>query len=482
MTERAGSSSRAEHPASRTSVERPAIRDDPDAAAAWVAEWLAERGIQTVRVEVPDVDGVLRGKRFGAERFVGAVRAGHIPWSQAVFCWDVAGHIYGNLGREEWQNGFFGDMMTVPDLATLACVPWEPSTAAALVDSEDASGREVQVAPRDTLRRLESELADRGYEVRAALEFEFVLLKETPETAAAKRYVGLEPADPGTLAYSLLRTTELMPVLEDIRELCSAAGITVDVLHTEPGPGMVEGNLRHLPLLRAADAAIRFKLAVKQIARRHGLLATFMAQWANEHSGCGAHIHQSLWSIDGKPASSTKRGRFAPRFKNYVAGQVETMPDLCVLFNPTVNGFRRVASTPAAPRNASWGVQNRLAAIRAIPGGAGTARIEHRRSGADCNPYLALAGCVAGGLHGLDTEATLPPAVEGNAYEAGADEAPALPGNLREATARFHGSSVARRYLGDAFVDHYAATREWEADEFDRAVTDWEVRRYLEQI
>ena len=183
-----------------------------------------------VRVEVPDTAGLLRGKRFSRERFLEAMEAGGTPWSQAIFCWDVAGHIYGNLQQQEWQSGFFGDVHIVPDMSTLAPVPWEPGTAAVLVDAFDASGREVDVAPRTALRRMERALAERGFEMRAALEFEFVLLQESPETARAKRHIGLRPADPGDLAYSLLRSTEVLPFLQDVERSCADAGIQVDVL------------------------------------------------------------------------------------------------------------------------------------------------------------------------------------------------------------------------------------------------------------
>jgi glutamine synthetase len=455
---------------------------DPERDARSAAEFLQQHQARVVRVEVPDVDGVLRGKRFSAERFLQGVRAGGIPWSQAIFCWDVAGHVLRPLQSEEWQSGFFGDVVVVPDTSTLAPVPWEPGTVAVLADAVDARGREVAVAPRNALRRLDEALAERGFQVRAALEIEFVLLRESPESARAKLHVGLQPADPGDLAYSLLRSTEMLPMLDELQDLCGQAGLDVDVVHTEPGPGMVEANLRHRPLVEAADRAIRFKLAAKQIARRHGLLATFMAQRADGVSGCGGHVHQSLWSLDGTSAFADASGRWRPAFHQYLGGQLETMADLCALFNPTVNSYRRVASTSAAPRNASWGEQNRLAAIRAIPGDPSVARLEHRRSGADCNPYLAVAGCVVGGLHGLDAEVVPWPAVEGNAYEAGPDVARPLPSTLRAAAGLFRESLVARKYLGDEFVDHFAFTRDWEADQFDTAVTDWEVRRYLEQI
>jgi glutamine synthetase len=453
-------------------------RDDVERAT----EYLQEHDAAVVRLEVPDIDGVLRGKRLTPSRFLRGLQSGGFAWSQAIFCWDIAGRIYGNLRDEAWQNGFFGDIVVVPDLSTLAPVPGEVGAVGVLADARDARGREVPVAPRTVLRRVDRALHERELEIHAAVELEFVLLRETPETIRTKRFVGLEPADPGDMAYSLLRAADMLPMLDELQQECARADLEVEVVHTEPGPGMVEANLRHRPLLEAADQAIRFKQAAKQLARRRGLVATFMAKWANRYSGCGGHIHLSLWNRDGTSAFVDESGEWLPRFHHGLGGQLETMAELCVLFNPTTNSYHRVAKTAAAPRNASWAVQNRLAAIRVIPGPPGEARIEHRRSGADCNPYLALAGCTVGTIHGLDNEIVPWASVEGNAYDAPADVARPLPTTLREAAAAFRASDIARHHLGSEFVDHYADSREWEVIESEREVTDWEVKRYLEQI
>jgi glutamine synthetase len=454
----------------------------PDAGARSqrLRDFCRENGVRSVRIEMPDLDGVVRGKRYSAQRLEAIVAAGRAGWSQAIFAWDLEAHVYGNLRPQPWMSGHFGDVYAVPDVDTLALVPWEDATAAVIVDCVDAEGRPVEVAPRAVLRRAESQLRERGLTVRAGVELEFVLLRETAESLREKRFAELQPADPGILAYSLLRSGDLLPVLDDIQQSCERAGIGVEVLHTEPGPGMVEAGLAHLPLVEAADQGTRFKLAVKQVARRHGLLATFMAAWANGLSGCGCHLHQSAWR-GGDPVFASEDGCLTAECSGCLAGQLETMAEMGVLFNPTINSYKRCLLTSAAPRNSSWGIQNRTTAIRLIPDGAAT-RLEHRRSGADCNIYLALAGCVAGALHGLDRRLTPPPEVKERAYEVSASVAPPLPIALHEGIPLFRVSAAAREYLGGEFVDHFADSREWELDQFQRFVTDWELRRYLEQV
>jgi glutamine synthetase len=450
------------------------------ARAQQLRDFCAEHAITSVRIEMPDFDGVIRGKRYSIERLAAALDSGRLGWSQAILAWDLGAQIYGNLRPQPWMSSYFGDVYVVPDLDTLSRAPGEDATAAVMVDCFDVHGRRIDVAPRAVLNRVEDQLAERGLVVRAGVELEFVLLRETPDSLRAKRFLDLQPADPGILAYSALRAGELQPVLEDIRASCAEAGIRVDVLHSEPGPGMIEANLAHLPLLEAADQGMRFKLAVKLIARRHGLLPTFMAAWANGLSGCGCHLHQSAWRGD-RPLFETADGSLSPECAGYLAGQLETMAEMCVLFNPTVNSYKRCLLTAGAPRNRSWGIQNRSTAIRLIQDGAAT-RLEHRRSGADCNIYLALAGCVAGALFGFDRKLSPPPEVRERAYELGSDVVPRLPTSLHEAIPLFRASESAREYLGSEFVGHYADSRDWELDQFQRYITDWEVRRYLEQV
>jgi glutamine synthetase len=205
-----------------------------------------------------------------------------------------------------------------------------------------------------------------------------------------------------------------------------------------------------------------------------------MAKWNSDLPGSSGHLHQSLWRH--WPAENLfhddKQGMSAI-MKHYIAGLLHNMQEFQVMYCPTVNSYKRTVPGTWAPVNATWGIDSRTCAIRAIPGSAKSTRVETRLTGADINPYLAMAASLAAGLDGVERQLELPePAA--NAYAA--KDAPPLARNLREATDRFQASETARRWFGDAFVDHFAATREWEMRQAEKAVTDWELARYLEII
>jgi glutamine synthetase len=166
--------------------------------------------------------------------------------------------------------------------------------------------------------------------------------------------------------------------------------------------------------------------------------------------------------------------------QSYVAGALDTMPELFALYAPNINSYKRYVSGSWAPTAATWGVENRTAALRAITGGATATRIEHRVPGADVNAYLGFAACLAGGLSGIERKLTPPPAQQGNIYETSG--LPPLPRTLEQAIDLFDASAIARDFFGDAFVDHYVAMRRWEVEKHRRAVTAWERRRYFEQV
>jgi glutamine synthetase len=223
-----------------------------------------------------------------------------------------------------------------------------------------------------------------------------------------------------------------------------------------------------------------FKTVVKEIAGRHGLTPTFMAKWNPDLPGSSGHLHQSLWDLPHKQNhfSTDAAGCIGAIMQQYIAGLVANLPELTACFCPTVNSYKRMVPGAWAPITASWGVDNRTTAVRVIPSSGKSGRVELRAPGADINPYIAIAASLAAGLDGIERELPLPQPVK-NAYtEPGAR----LPGSLAEATRRFRESATARKWLGDDFVDHYAATREWEVRQFDKAVTNWELARYLESI
>jgi glutamine synthetase len=200
-----------------------------------------------------------------------------------------------------------------------------------------------------------------------------------------------------------------------------------------------------------------------------------MAKWNPDLPGSSGHLHQSLWD---KGHQKNLFAGMSPLMQKYIAGLVANLRELAAIFCPTINSYKRTVPGAWAPVNATWGVDNRTTAIRAIAGGAKSTRVELRLTGADINPYLAIAASLAAGLDGIERELPLPAATV-NAY---AGDAPPLPHTLAEATTLFRQSQLARRWLGDDFVEHYAGTREWESRQFEKAVTDWELARYFESI
>ena len=197
--------------------------------------------------------------------------------------------------------------------------------------------------------------------------------------------------------------------------------------------------------------------------------------------GSSGHLHQSL-SRAGNPenlfSGEAADAGMSDLMRQYIAGQVTNMRELAAVFCPTINSYKRTVPGAWAPVNATWGVDNRTTAVRAIPGCGKSTRVELRITGADINPYLAMAASLAAGLDGIERKLEPPPRTV-NAY---AGDAPALPRTLAEATHLFRESRIAREWLGEEFVDHYASTRDWEVRQYEKAVTDWELTRYFESV
>jgi glutamine synthetase len=436
-----------------------------------------ERKITKVKLGGTDIDGVLRGKYVSLEKFFSAAQNG-LGFCDVVFGWDVGDQLYDNAQVTGWHTGYPDTLATI-DLSTFRTVPWEPNTAAFLLDFCDVQGKPLPISPRQVLARVLAHAARLGLEPRLAAEYEFFFFKETPESARAKGFVGLTPLSPGMFGYSWLRTGESSALVHDILDQLAAFDVAVEGFHTETGPGVFEAAIAVDAGMRGADKAALFKTAVKAIAHRHGVMPCFMAKWNEKLPGCSGHVHLSLW--DGqRNVFSDGAGGMSREMEQAIAGQVALMPELTAVVSPTVNSYKRMVEGAWAPTTATWGVENRTTALRAIPGGAKTTRIEYRQAAADMNPYLAMAVAVGSALWGIEHGLTPPAPVRGNAYQA--DRAPRLPRSLAEATARLRESAAAREILGPEFVEHFARTREWEVRQFERAVTTWELERYLEII
>lgn len=450
------------------------------------------RNIRKVKVGGFDVDGVLRGKYVSLDKFWSVFEPG-FGFCDVIFGWDIADALYDNAKVTGWHSGY-PDAHALIDAGTFRVLPAEPDTAAFLVDFAETSGKPHPACPRSLLKRVVAAAKKQGYEATFGSEFEFWVFKETPASVQEKGFRKLTPLSPGMFGYSWLRAEEHRDFCHAIMDEMAAFDIGLEALHTETGPGVYEVAIKYDEALRAADKAALFKTQMKSLAARHGLMVTFMAKWNHDLPGSSGHLHQSLWSTapGGSPkkkaAATTKTNAFhdakaktklSKTARHYIGGQVELMPELTALYSPTINAYKRYVPGLWAPLTASWGMENRTCAIRAIPGSSSSTRVEYRQTAADINPYIAIATCLAAGLYGIQNQIEPPPAVSG---DASGDELAPLPRTLKEATARLAASKRARQILGEAFVDHYVATREWEVRQCERAVTDWELERYFESI
>ncbi|HUQ90638.1 MAG TPA: glutamine synthetase family protein [Bryobacteraceae bacterium] len=437
---------------------------------AEVLDKFQEHSIQRVKLGAFDIDGVLRGKYISVEKFESAAEGG-MGFCDVVFGWDIGDVLYDNAAVTGWHTGY-PDAHARIDLSTFRLIPWEPGTAFFLLDIH------LDMSPRRVLQRVIEMAKAQGYRACFAAEYEFWMFRETPQSLREKGFRNLTPLSHGMFGYSILRASQHAPLVLGLIEQLKSFDVPLEGFHTETGPGVYEAAIAVDHALAAADKAALFKSAVKEISTRHGAIPTFMAKWSAELPGSSGHLHQSLWR-GSENAFFDREQRMSPPMKSYIAGLVRHMPEFQVMFCPTINSYKRTVIGAWAPVNATWGIDNRTTAVRAIPGSEKSTRVELRLSGADMNPYLAMAAALAAGLDGIENKLE-PGEPVTNAY--GAKDAPALARNLREATDRFRSSETARKWFGDVFVDHFAATRDWEMRQFEKCVTDWELTRYLESI
>ncbi len=447
-----------------------------------VARIIAEHGIETVKIGTPDMDGVYRGKRLVAKQFLDGCDGAGFAQCDVVFGWDIGEEVItgADLKVGTADTGF-ADILLRPDLATFRVVPWEPAAAAVVCDAYDEHGGVLTVSPRAVLRRVLDRAAALGFEAQMAVELEFRIFREDQESLREKNFSDLRPLNPGYNCYSISHASIDDHVVGALHRHMAAYGIDVEGYNREHGEGMYEMNLRYAPALEAADRGMLFKSGAKEILAQAGVIPTFMAKYSDEMDGCSGHIHQSLWSGDTNAFwDASAAHNMSATLTSYIGGALAAMPELFALFAPNINSYKRYVSGSWAPTAATWGIENRTSSLRAITGGETAIRVEHRVPGADVNPYLGFAACLAGGLAGIERKLVPPPPSTGNIYAT--EGLTPLPRTLDEAIDLLDGSAIARDYFGNAFVDHYVAMRRWEVEKHRRAVTGWERRRYFEQV
>jgi len=438
-----------------------AVRERPTSTRTDVEAYLADHGIHTVIAAFADYPGVVRGKRVPTAHFLKSLETGP-AFCKAVLGWDVQGGLLTDIPWASFDSGY-PDFYARPDLTSLRLAPWHEGTAFVLSDLYTEHGEIVAAAPRLVLKRVIESVVAAGYRPKVGAELEFYLTDDERR-----------PVYDDVQCYSVEHGTRVEGVLGDVRAALHKAGVEVEAAGTEYGPAQAEITLAYGDALEVADTTVFFKSAVREIARAHGLRATFMAKPLEAESGNGFHLHQSLWTPDGENNVFADAGDLA---LSYIAGLLETAGEFQLMAAPTVNSYKRIRKQSFAPTNATWGVDNRTAATRAFLGLGSASRIEQRTGAADANPYLLIAANLAGGLLGI-TGGLQAPAPVG--FDASDLDAPALPRSLREAVELFSRSELARDTFGADFHHAYSSLGKHELAAWDLAVTDWERDRYFD--
>jgi glutamine synthetase len=447
--------------------------------AEQAAALLDARSIDNVKVGLFDIDGVMRGKYLSREKFRSVLQTG-FGFCDVVLGWDSNDQLYDTASFTGWHTAYpDAPVRVLPD--TCRAVPFEPST---LLFLGEFAGRAETVCPRGTLRRVVQRASDMGFAAKAAAEFEFFVFEETPVSVREKNYRGLKTLTPGFFGYSMLRSSVHAEFYHGLLDTMRAMDVPIEGLHTETGAGVLEAALLYDDVLAAADKAALFKTFAKVVAQRQNRMATFMAKWSHDWPGQSGHLHLSLQNAAGRPVfhDETKPHGISDTMRHFIGGQQKLMPELLAMVACTVNSYTRLVPGFWAPTSALWGIENRTTALRAIPGGPNAQRVEYRVAAADINPYIALAAALASGLWGIENKIEPTAPVTGNAYDVVPPPELQLPRTLGEAAARLAASSVAKDLFGEAFVAHYAASRDWEQREANKAISDWQLQRYFEII
>ncbi|MEU5413711.1 glutamine synthetase family protein [Streptomyces clavifer] len=432
--------------------------------------------IDTVVLAFPDMQGRLQGKRFAASFFLDEVLEHGTEGCNYLLAVDTDMNTVDGFAMSSWSNGY-GDFAMRPDLATLRRIPWHEGTAMVVADLAWEDGSPVAAAPRQILRRQLERLAGHGLTAHVGTELEFIVFKDTYEQAWDRNYRDLTPVNQYNIDYSVLGTGRIEPLLRRIRNEMRGAGLTVESAKGECNPGQHEIVFRYDEALVTCDQHAVYKTGSKEIAAQEGVALTFMAKF-NEREGNSCHIHLSLQDADGRSVMAGEDGTMSPVMRQFLAGQLAALRDFSLLYAPNINSYKRFQPGSFAPTAVAWGHDNRTCALRVVGHGR-SMRFENRLPGGDVNPYLAVAGLVAAGLHGIERGLELPEACEGNAYTAGYDQ---VPTTLRDAAALWEESDVAREAFGDEIVAHYRNMARVELEAFDAAVTDWELRRSFERL
>jgi glutamine synthetase len=435
-----------------------------------------KREIDTVVLTFPDHLGQLMGKRLTGDFFL---ENNHTNCCDYLLAINIEEDPLPGFKLAGWEKGY-GDLLMAPDFSTIRKISWQKNAAIIICDLIYEDGRSINMAPRTMLRNQCNRLAEMGLKGMMASELEFYLFDNPYETVYSDGYKGLVPSSPYLIDYGILNTGFKDEVLRDICNQVSEAGVPVESRKGEAGKGQYEIGLKYSTPIEMSDNHLIYKNAAKTIANLNGNSITFMAKYSDSDAGSSCHIHSSIVDVKtGKNVFVNNKGGESDFFRYFLGGLNLLSSELFIFFAPTINSYKRFSNDSFAPTRIAWDYDNRTTSFRIVGEGQGF-RIENRLPGADANVYLAFAATIAAGLYGVENKIEPPALKKGNIYT---DESlPKVPGTLKEAADNFDNSKIARGIFGDDIVDHYVHHARLEVADYEKNVSEWELKRYFERI
>jgi glutamine synthetase len=458
-----------------------------DAKMAEMEAFLAANpDVEIIELLIPDMCGMLRGKRLTRDSFVKLV-TGDVRAPGSIYLLDATGQSIPSIyyGIADGDPDFF--CHGVP--GTLSLVPWSERPMGQIMGTMTGDdGEPLYSDPRAILGAVVAKLAAIGLKPTVAIELEFYLLDQEPAPDGTPRPAFSQASGYRQSMTQVLGMEEMYDFenfLGDVEDACRAQGIPAEAASKEYAPGQYEINLHYVAdALAACDQAALLKRAIKGIARKHGMLASFMAKPFQENAGSGTHAHVSLYDKDGANAFAGPHDEAlgieaGPALRHAIGGLIATMPESMAIFAPNANSYRRFQPGMFAPVSPSWGVNNRSAGLRIPPSDTSALRIEHRNAGADANPYLVLAAILAGIHHGLTNRIDPPPHSIGDQDP---DGLPELPLRWWMALDRFRDGKILPAYLGEKYHGLYEACRRFECDQYHARIQPLDYEWYMRTV
>lgn len=440
---------------------------------------VAEGSIDTVLVCLVDMQGRLMGKRFHAQNFV-TTSYEETHCCNYLLATDLEMATPDGYASTSWEAGY-GDYVMKPDLTTLRTVPWLDGTAMVLCDVLDHHHHQpITHSPRAILKKQIERLEALGFTAKMATELEFFLFAKSFDEIRKEGFRDLEPISGYNEDYHIFQTTKEEGVMRPLRNHLYNAGIPIENSKGEAEAGQEELNIRYDDALNCADYHTIAKNAIKEIAWQQGHAVTFLPKWDHRRVGSSSHVHQSLWR-DGKPAFFDENDPLgmSDLMRHYMAGLIKYAPDYTYFLAPYVNSYKRFAKATFAPTKTIWSIDNRTAGFRLCGANTKAVRVECRIGGSDMNPYLAQAAQLAAGIRGIEDKLELDAPSKGDVYAM--KNAQDIPRTLRASTETLRNSDMLKEAMGEDVVAHYTRAAEWEQEEFDAVVTDWEISRGFER-